>query len=392
MTMRFTRWILLLPVLAGPLPAPAGEQPQLLELWNETVCYVNNERIAKRDVEQAIDPMIMARLEDYRRRMMAAGNWTAETQRQYHDLLMPDFRRELRNLVRQKLMLQEAKEKKLEIDKVNYQKRLDKRIQDLRQYGVLGKPGFTLPEVREFVREQMLIQEFQSTLVTALDLPNKPQVQKYYHDHQSQYMRPPMVKLRIIKVNAEGGGSETPYSRASELRKDVVDYGINFADLAREKSDDPETRARSGLMVGPEGEPYIDPEQNRVLAPIVRKLGVGSVAERTSKVFEMDNGWAIVFLEERRPAGPAELDSALYDKIRETLIQEVVKRKEKEWFLAALKRSLVLDGSPNPKPIPVTFFFPDDPTVTDDPKPDLKTAREEPKTTQDKGRTAPAKP
>lgn len=384
--MRFTYCALLLLGLAGSISTLAGEQPQLLELWNETVCYVNNERIAKRDVEQAIDPMIMARLEDYRRRMVASGNWTAETQRQYHDLLMPDFRRELRNQVRQKLMLQEATETQIEIDKVNYQKRLDKRVQDLRQYGVMGKPGFTLPEVKEFVRRQMLIQEFQGTLVTALDLPNKPQVQKYYNDHLSQYMRPPTVKLRIIKVTSEGDGNgETPYSRASDLRKDVVDYGINFADLAREKSDDPETRARSGLMVGPEGEPYIDPEQNRILAPVVRRLGTGSLAERTSKVFEMDHGWAMVFLEERRPAGPSELDSALFDKIRETLVQEVVKRKEKEWFLTALKRSLVLDGSPTPKPIPVSFFFPDDPTVTDDVKPDPKTAK-------DKEKPAPAKP
>lgn len=371
-------------VLLTALTCQAGET-QLLELWNETVCYVNNQRIAKRDVEQSIDPMIMARLEDYRRRMIATDNWTPATQKQYHDLLMPDFRRELRNLVRQKLMLQEAKEKSLEVDKVTYQRRLDKRIQDLRQYGVLGKPGFTLPEVKEFVHEQMLVQEFQSTLITALDLPNKPQVEKYYKDHQSQYMRPPTVKLRMIKINSarktEGSGSsDSPYSLAEDLRKDVVDYGINFADLAREKSDDVETRVRSGLIHGPEGEPYIDPEQNRILSPIVRKLGVGSVAERTSKVFEMDNGWAIVFLEERRPAGPAPLDSALYDKIRETLVQEVVKRKEKEWFLDALKRSLVLDGSPNPKPIPVTFFFPDDPTVTDDPQSAPKTAKDKSKT------------
>jgi hypothetical protein len=31
-----------------------------------------------------------------------------------------------------------------------------------------------------------------------------------------------------------------------------------------------------------------------------------------------------------------------------------------------------LDGSPNPKPIPVAFFFPDDPTVTDEVKPAKK--------------------
>lgn len=351
-----------------PLAGHAGDGPQLLELWNETVCYVNNKRIAKRDVEDAIDPMIMARLKDFRQRMVAAGKWDEATQRQYHELLMPEFRRELRKLVRQTLMLQEAKEKELEIDKVEYQKRLDQRIQGLRQYGVLGKPGFTLPEVKEQMREQMLIREFSSSLVTALDLPNKPQVEKYYKDHQAQYMLPPMVKLRIIRINMTRKDSlgrtvevENPLNIAEDLRKDVVDYGIDFGDLAREKSDDEETRTHGGLMHGPDGDPYIDPEQNRLLAPVVRKLNPGSVAERTSQVFRMDEGWAFVFLEERRPAGPAPLDTALYEKIRDTLVEEVVKRKEKEWLVKALQRSLVLDGSPTPKPIPLAFFFPEDP-------------------------------
>lgn len=361
---------LVLVILLAISGASAAEKPQLLELWNETVCYVNNQRIAKRDVEQNIDPMVMARLEDFRRRMMAADNWNETTQRQYHELLLPDFRRELRNLVRQRLMLQEAKDKDLEIDKINFQKRLDRRLQDLRQYGVLGKPGFTIPEVKDAIREQMLVQEFASSLVTALDLPNKPQVEAYYKEHQAQYMLPPMVKLRIIKVSLTRKDSmgntidvESPLQTAEDLRKDVVDYGINFADLAREKSDDEETRARGGLLQGPDGSPFIDPDQNRILAPIVRRLNAGSVAERTSQVFRMDEGWAFVFLEERRPAGPAPLDTDLYEKIRDTLVQEIVKRKEKEWFVSALQKSLVLDGSPNPKPIPLAFFFPEDPTI-----------------------------
>jgi parvulin-like peptidyl-prolyl isomerase len=332
--------------------------------------------IGKRDIERRIDPQRLNLIEGFRRKAIEEGRWNEETIRQYHELLMPDFRSELRILVKERLMLQEAKERHLEIDKVAYQKRLDRRRDELRRYGLLGNQGFRDEDVQAFVREQMLVQEFQGTLVTALDLPNKPQVEAYYRANQTQYTRAPMAMLRLIKVNSkrvDGTGKtiidEDPYGHAEELRKDVVDRGIAFADLAKDRSDDRETRARGGLMVGPEGEPYIDPEQNRFLAPEVRKLRTDSAAGRTSKVFEMDNGWAIVFLEERRPAGPAPLDSALYDKIRDTLVQEVVKRREKEWFLGALKRSLILDGSPTPKPIPVSFFFPEDPTLVDGPAP-----------------------
>jgi parvulin-like peptidyl-prolyl isomerase len=338
-----------------------------LEPSGEVICHVNNQKIGKRDVENRIDPLILGRLDDFKRRAIAEDRWNPETRKQYHDLLMPDFRNALRGLVKEKLMLQETKERKLEIDETEYQARLDRFLLQMRTSNAWIKPDFD--GARAFLREQMLIQAFRNTLVTLADLPNKPQIEKYYAEHQAQYTRPAMVKLRILKVNAERKESTEKRARdtAQDLWKDVVAFGVNFADLAREKSDDEGTRPRGGLMLGPEGEPFIDPGLNRILAPVVRKLGTGSVAERTSKVFEMDNGWAFVFLEERRPAGPAGLDSALFDKIRETLVQEVVKQKEKDWFLQALKRSLVLDS--RSKPIPLTFFFHDDPTIVDEPGP-----------------------
>jgi len=363
------RYLLPIGLLAlSSLATHAGQAPQLLELWNETVCYVNNERIAKRDVEREIDPMIMAKLHGFRYQMVKAGKWDQAAQSEYHKALMPDFRRELRKLVRQRLMLQEAKEKEIEIDKVKYQQRLDQRIQSLRQHGILGKPGFTLPEIKKQMREYMRVEEFSRSLVTSLDLPNKPQVEAYYKEHQSQYMLPPMIKLRIIKINmvrekkpGQIGSRKSPLKIAEDLRKDVVDYGINFADLAREKSDDEETRPHGGLILGPDGKHFIDPKQNSLLWPQVRRLDTGSLAERTSDVFQLGQSWAILFLEERRPAGPAPLDTALFEKIQGVLTKEVFKSKEKEWFGEALQRSLILDGSPVPKPIPLAFFFPEDP-------------------------------
>lgn len=217
------------------------------------------------------------------------------------------------------------------------------------------------------LRQQMILQAFRNSLVTVLDLPKKPQIERYYAEHRERYVRPATVKLRILKVKGDRkeAGGKNAFGIAESLSKDVAEFGVNFEDLAREKSDDEETRQRGGLMLAPEGGPYIDPDTNRILAPVVRKLGTGSLAERTSSPYALSDGWAIVFLEERRPAGPAPLDSALYDKVRETLVQEVVKRKEREWLLSALKRSLILDGLL--KPIPLSFFFPDDPSIVDGP-------------------------
>ena len=353
--------------------ATCAELPQFLELYNETVCYVNNERISKRDVEERIDFAIMARLYEFRERLMAEGKWNEEAQQKYNELLLPDFRRALKDLVKEKLMLQEARELKVEVDKVDFRKRVDRQLAELKSRGLLGKSRYSTHEVQQRLHEQMLLEEFQGQLVNALDLPNKRDVEGYYKQHLEEYQRPPTVKLRVIKVNRRKTDStgktvlvEDALAQAEGMRKDVAEYGRRFEDLAREKSDDEESRARGGLLAGRDGDSYVDPEQYRSLAPVVRKLKPGAGAESVSDVFQVDERcWGFVMLEDRRVAGPAPLDGPLYQKIYEQLVREVVVRKETEWFKKALQKSLILDGQANPKPIPMRFFFPDDPALAE---------------------------
>lgn len=331
-------WTLALCSTVCAVPSFA-EEPGWVDPIDEVLCNVNNQKIGRRDVEARIGAEIMGRLEALKRQA---------------------------------------------IDEAEYQARFERLLVQIRVGPAWVKPDFE--GLRTWLREQLLLQAFRNSLVTVLDLPKKPQIEKYYADHQERYVRPAAVKLRILTVKGDRKepGGRNAIQIAQDLREDAAKFGANFEDLAREKSDDEETRPRGGLMLSPEGGPYIDPEANRILAPVVRRLRTGSAAERTSDVLALGNGWAIVFLEERRPAGPAELDSALYGRIREVLVQEVVKRKESEWFLEALKRSLILDGSS--KPIPLAFFFPDDPTVVDGTRPSEQNTGTSARTTPSKER------
>jgi parvulin-like peptidyl-prolyl isomerase len=367
--------LLLTAALACSAPGASAAQ-NVLDLYNETVCYVNDDPISKREVEDRIDPLIMAKLMAFRQSLIEQGKWDEKTQAQWNDIYLPDFRRQLRLLVREKLMLQEAREHKIQIDKVELARRNEALIQQLKTQDKLGRKGFSLHEIRRGLEEQMLLEEFQSEIVTALDLPNRTQVEAHYRQHLSEYQRPAGVKLRMIRVdkvttNALGHKAEVenPSRTAEALREEVVAYGRNFADLAREKSHDPEARARGGLVLGPDGDEYIDAEQSRLAsAPEVRELKQpGDV----SRVFELPDksGWAFVLLEDRRAASPRPLDRTLYDKIYNQLLHEIIKQREDEWFRDALKRSLVLDGRPRPQPIPLRFFLPDDKTLAEEPRP-----------------------
>jgi hypothetical protein len=367
-----------LALLAGGGCLGAGDAPAYIELYNEVVCYVNSVPISKRDVESRIDPLIVAKLNAFRDRMMAQNRWDDKAQEQYNELYLPDFRKELRQLVKEKLMLQEAKEQALELDKVEYKKRCDERTQQLKDAGLLGRKGYHLHEIQEHMSEQMLLEGFAGQLVTALDLPTRPEVEAYYKEHPAEFQRAAGVKLRVVRVDRAKTDSlgrtvpvEGALDEAENLRKDVVEYGRNFTDLARERSDDLQARARGGLLLGRDGDAYVPVDENRALAPVLRQLKVGQVSE----VFAWDDrSWAFVLLEERRPAGSRPLDAELYQKIYDQLLHATIKKREDEWFRKALQRSLVLDGKPNPQPIPPRFFFPDDPTLATEDKPQAGSA------------------
>lgn len=355
-------------VRAGSLAAEQG--PQTLESYNETVCTVNGEPISKRDVEDRIEPTIMAKLEAFRDRLKAEKRWNQKTEQQFDELYVPEFRRQLRQVVKEKLMLQEAKERNLEADKTEFKKRLDQKLQELRTRGLIGKNGYSQPEVSARVKEQMLLEEFQNVLVGPLDMPNRPDVEKYYAAHQDEFQRPTAVKLRMIRVDrykTDAAGVRRSVENASavaeNLRREVAEMGHSFVDLAKEQTDDLEARPRGGLMVSPDGDEYQDVEGHRTLAAVVRRLKPGQISD----VFTLnEQSWAFVLLEDRRPAGPQPLSSRLFQKILGQLVQDVAKRKEEEWFRKALKNSLILDGSPAPRKIPLRLFFPEDPTLAEE--------------------------
>ncbi|MCZ7644993.1 MAG: peptidylprolyl isomerase [Planctomycetota bacterium] len=374
---RTPRWIVSLAVLAGlsagaaRAQAPATGQAKTLELQNEVVCRVNTDVISKRDIEDRMGP-IFWKLSEYRYQYQERGMWTEERQKEWDEEYFKHFREQLRKAIREKLILQEARlqaqDEKLQVDRAQFVKRRDMWIEGLKKDGIFGQPGYTLNELEAQLKEQMLIEQFRNSLVTMLDLPSRPQVEKYYHDNLAQYQRKAAVKIRRLKIARiveSSLGVKTvrneAHKLAEDLRQRLAAYNEDFRELVLDFSDDDEeTKKRGGLMMGADGDEFIDPESNPLLQDALRGMDT-KFPSNISRVLDMEGCWVLLQLVERRAAGAMPLDGKLYQKIYDSLAERLRQDAEDDWFRKVVRRSLILriqDGKETN--IPLAFFFPDE--------------------------------
>jgi parvulin-like peptidyl-prolyl isomerase len=265
-------------------------------------------------------------------------------------------------------MLHSAKSEKVEVPKATFERRYEAVLENYRKQGLLNKPGFKLEEIRDRLKDQLLLEEFRDQFINVFDMPKRPEIEKYYKGHLSEFQRGPGLKVRqirvdSIKINKLGREERVPDAKekADELRREIVEYGANFADVARDHSDDSEeTKKLGGLIAGTSGDPFISLEgRNAAFVKAVEKLKPGEV----SKVFQYgEQSYAFVLLEERREAGPRPLDDPLYDEIYKKLMNQRISKKEDEWFRKAVTTNLIMgiqEGKESK--MPLAFFFPDDP-------------------------------
>lgn len=344
-----------------------------LTLDNEVVCRVNTEAISKRQVEERMED-IMLKLAAWRRPLEAAGQWNADAQKRYDEMYIPAFRESLRRVVRERLMLQDArKDQFLKLDERQCEKRLKETLERLRSQGLLGAKGFTVAEVEKRLHDSLLLDTFHGAhFGTMLDQPSRPEVQKYYRENLTRFYRPAGVKVRLISIDGivvnkltRQRIAQDARKEAERLREDLVSYAANFAEVAKVHSNDEDSKARGGLIMVHPTDPYLNPGgYSTQLAAVLRDMKVGEI----SPVFDFGkSSCAFVLLEGRREAGPAPLEGEVYDEIFRTLLEQKTRKQRDEWFRKALAQSLVVhvvDGVP--KTLPVEFFFEEEAGAPDD--------------------------
>jgi len=200
----------------------------------EVIARVNNDAISRSDLERARSEM----------QQEAQQDCPKCTPQEISEKLAAEDKNLLRDLIDNSLLVQRGKDMG-----VNVEAEVVKRLDDIRiQNNIpsmeeletqIDKSGVSFEDFKNNIRNQMVQQEVIRHEVGSKIILDHAQIQKYYDDHKSEFVRPEQVTLREIFVSTEGKQeSEIPALRkkADDLLQRVKN-GEDFGELAKHFSD-----------------------------------------------------------------------------------------------------------------------------------------------------------
>ena len=184
--------------------------------------------------------------------------------------------------------------------------------------------GATVIEKRDDMRREKLIAD----LTAEIPEPDEAEIQTYYQQHQNEFRSGEEVRVRQILVNDE--------TVAKEIQTKLKG-GADFGELSAQYSRAPNAKRGGEIGFVSRGEvPKMFEEE-------IFRLNPGQVSE----VIGTDSSFHIFKVEERRPPGTIDLQSAaplIRTRMREEAIRDrvaqIVKRSRGEMNVAVLTRRL----------------------------------------------------
>jgi parvulin-like peptidyl-prolyl isomerase len=200
-------------------------------------------------------------------------------------------------------------------------KQVDDRIAQLKKQYFKGNDakfkqqiaaqGYTLAEVEDNVRAQLLSEELFNQVTKDAKVSNA-EVEKYYKDHASQYRTPESRDVRHILVKQK--------SLADRLYR-RLHGGANFAQLAKQYSQDPGSKAQGGKLTVAKGQ----------TVPPFDKVAFALKTGSTSQPVKTRFGWHIIRpISDTKRAHVTPL-SQVRESIRQTLLQQKKNEEMNRW-------------------------------------------------------------
>ncbi|MDD2433304.1 MAG: peptidyl-prolyl cis-trans isomerase [Clostridia bacterium] len=268
------------------------------------VAKVNGEKITETELNNKVEQVAM----------MNGHNLEGE-----HGAVVRGFLEEqiLEALIMEKLVLQDAKAKKIPLEK----KKLKEELKNM-------KASFTSDkEYKEFLAANKLTEKELKKMYETMFIYNglfeevtkdiaKPSqdLEEYYQEHQEEFFRPEMVQVRHVLVEKK--------EEAEDILNALTE-GEDFKKLALEKSIDPSIAQNEGLIdYFPKGG-YMVPEFEEAA------FALKEVGEYTKKPVKTDFGYHIIKLEGRQ-----EEKQFAFEEVKEQLVDRLLAIEKNEKFQA----------------------------------------------------------
>ena len=175
--------------------------------------------------------------------------------------------------------------------------------------------GMSFEEMKDQKKRDLLAQRVVSYEVASKISVPESDLQKYYDEHKTEYVRDEEVFLSQILISTEGKTADQ-IANAEARAKDLVARarkGDKFSELARDNSDDPETAQTGGYIGAPSKRGTLRPE----LEAVVFKEKKGYVTDPVK--LTNPPGFLILKVEEHYDAGQAS-----FEEVREEVQQAIV--------------------------------------------------------------------
>jgi parvulin-like peptidyl-prolyl isomerase len=249
----------------------------------------------------------------------------------------------LRDQIDQLLLVEKGKELNINVDAD-----INRRIAEIQSSSKISDPdkfhewlreqsGETFEDFKDLMKNQFLTQRVISEEVYRNVVIPKADIEKYYNEHKSEFVRQEMVQLREILI-AVTDTSPDKVAAAEKKAKNLVDRARKgdgkFTDLARQFSDAPTATSDGELGAFKRG------DLPRDLEDIVFKQNKGYVTDPIRR----PAGFEIYKIDEKYAAGQASLDE-VQGEITNKLMEPKVGPKVRE-YLTQLRQNAFLQIKP----------------------------------------------
>ena len=249
----------------------------------------------------------------------------------------------LRDQIDQLLLVQKGKELSINVDGD-----VNRRIAEIQSQSKVSDPdkfhewlqqqtGETFEDFKLLMKNQLLTQRVISEEVYRNVVIPKAEIEKYYNEHKTEFIRQEMVSLREILVST-GDGSAEKVAAAEKKAKGLVDKArkgeAKFTELARQNSDASTATADGELGAFKRG------DLAKEIDDIVFKQAKGYVTDPIRR----PAGFEIYRVEEHYAAGQASMDE-VESEINAKLMEPRVGPKVRD-YLTQLRTNAFLQIKP----------------------------------------------
>ncbi len=303
------------------------EQPVVIE---EIIAKVNGQIVTKGDMERAEHDLNT----DLHKQGLSGADYEKAYEQNKADIL--------RNKIDQALLVQKGKDLDINVDSD-----LSKYLAELQKNSGIADPD----KFHEYVRQQTnmpyedFVDQAKSGIVTQRVIRQevgsrisvkREDVEKYYNDHKSEFVRKEQVFLREILISTDGknaAGVAAAEIKAKDISKRATG-GERFEELAKDNSDAVTAQAGGDLGGWQKGQ----------LAKKIEDAIWSQPRGFVTDPIRVDNGFLILKVEEHQKEGQAALED-VYSEIMEKLYTPKMQPAVRE-YLTKLRTEAFLQIKP----------------------------------------------